>query len=284
MGPQSWTFSSRSSCPHRAEPCTLPRATCASACQTSPCTLASRSSMRMPSRPTSLPQRLRNLAAITPCTEFLFFLSQPSLLSKILLVSCFLNCMDSQGPLWDVGSSNPNDVSTTNPPAGGSEFRIQRGSIHFSGVFHLLGVKCRFYFRTPSCLQFQGWGLHLRLKVDLAPPSTSRQGLKSEVPRNVSWTHPSPAINEEVFGKNQKLLNWMTWRTKWSSWRLVGIGRITGSSSWLPFGERCTVLSLHHRNKVMFVFFPSYFSGHIRHLQPRMCNIIVLVVHIAFRG
>ena len=37
--------------------------------------------------------------------------------------------MDSQGPLRDIGATNPIDVSTTNPLAVGTEFRVQGSSI-----------------------------------------------------------------------------------------------------------------------------------------------------------
>lgn len=55
---------------------------------------------------------------------------------------------------------------------------------YYSRVFHLLGVKYRFYFRTPSYLQFQRWGLHLPLKADLVPPSTSWEVSKADVVQN----------------------------------------------------------------------------------------------------
>jgi len=82
----------------------------------------------------------------------------------------------------------------------------------------------------------------------------------------------------------------MTWRTKWNSWKLVSIGRINVSSSWFPFGERCTVFSLHDRNKVMFIFFPFFFilyffrwnltspTSHVQCYRPGRPNCIHRVV------
>jgi hypothetical protein len=60
-----------------------------------------------------------------------------------------LNCMDLQGPLRDVGSSNPNEVSSTNPPAVGTEFRIQQSSISlapFVQGFPQVGSQMSFLF------------------------------------------------------------------------------------------------------------------------------------------
>lgn len=59
-------------------------------------------------------------------------------------------------------------------------------------------------------------------------------------------------------GKNLKSLSWMMWRTKSMHSRMLDIGKITGSSNWLPFAERSRTLSPHHQSKV---FFSSRLSG-----------------------
>ena len=77
----------------------------------------------------------------------------------------------------------------------------------------------------------------------------------------------------------------MTQRTKWMSSRVVGIGRIIGSSSWLPSVEICIEFSLHHRNKVFFLitsfgFFPIISFCPLRLLMDRLllCPEIHIVV------
>ena len=49
----------------------------------------------------------------------------------------------------------------------------------------------------------------------------------------------------------------MTRKRKWMSSRVEGIGRITRSSSWSPFAEKCTAPSPHHQNKVLFLILSS---------------------------
>lgn len=207
-----------------------------------------------------MPQCLRNPVAITPCTDFLFIFifSEPFFLSKILLVSCFWIAWIRKGPLRDVGSSNPNDVCTTNSLAVGSEFRIQRSSIPHAPFFRgfpPVGSQMPFVF--PH------YFMPLVPRVGFAPPTQGGPSATIDLTAGSQKRGSHECVTDQSKsskkrrGPRKKLE--MTWRTKWSSWRLVGIGRIIGSSSWLPFGERSTVISLHHRSKVMFGFFPPLF-------------------------
>ena len=90
-------------------------------------------------------------------------------------------------------------------------------------------------------------------KGQLVAMPNSRHAPKTCLHKDVPLTNPSPPKSEEWSQKNLKLLNWTTWMTKWMLWRAPILGTITGSSNWLPFGEKCTALSSHPLSKVMIV-------------------------------